>query len=127
MMAIEPSEPSLRALASQAAETSDPVVMLNLLKFAGREGAASYQRYATDIQPILASANASVLYAGDTSLRVIGEQGATEWDAVVVVRYPSRTAFLSMVASPEYQAIHKFRTAALESAELIATDPWPVS
>ena len=41
-----------------------------------------------------------------------------------MVRYPSRAAFLAMVADPDYQAITHLRTAGLEEAVLQATTPW---
>ena len=48
----------------------------------------------------------------------------TQWDAVMLVKYPSRSAFLEMVSDPEYQEISKLRTAALEDAVLQPTRPW---
>jgi hypothetical protein len=43
---------------------------------------------------------------------------------MVVVRYPSRSAFLQLVGDPAYQAISHLRTEALEEAVLEATIPW---
>ncbi len=45
------------------------------------------------------------------------------WDAVLVVRYPSREAFSRMVADPEYQQITHLRSEGLEEAVLQATVP----
>ena len=47
--------------------------------------------------------------------------GDTAWDAVLLVRYPSRRAFSAMVADPEYQQITHLRTEALDAAVLQAT------
>jgi uncharacterized protein (DUF1330 family) len=124
-MAIEPSEEALAAFAADAAEDASPIVMLNLLKYTGPDGAASYQRYADAVVPHLTAVGATVLYAGDVSRRVIGDERAVEWDAVLAVQYPSRAAFLAMVSNPEYLAIHHHRAEALETSELIATVPWP--
>ena len=123
-MAVEPTEQSLAALAADAAEDAGPIVMINLLKFGGADGPASYQQYAVAVMPHLDSVGATVLYAGNVSRRVIGDEGAVEWDAVLAVQYPSRAAFLAMIASPEYGAIHHYRAEALETSELIATVPW---
>jgi uncharacterized protein (DUF1330 family) len=98
--------------------------MINLLKYDGSDGAASYQRYVAAVMPHLETVGAAVLYAGDVSRRVIGDNGAVEWDAVLAVQYPSRAAFLTMISDPEYQAIHHHRAEALETSELIATTPW---
>ena len=127
-MAIDPTEQSLAAFAADAAEDAGPIVMINLLKYDGVDGAASYQQYADAVAPHLTSVGATVLYAGDVSRRVIGDEGAVEWDAVLAVQYPSRRAFLTMIENPEYQAIHHYRAEALETSELIATAPWfPIS
>jgi uncharacterized protein (DUF1330 family) len=40
----------------------------------------------------------------------------------MLVKYPSRKAFLKMANNPEYLKIHSFRAEALESAVLYATD-----
>ena len=53
-----------------------------------------------------------------------GRAGEARSDAIFVVRYPTRAAFLSMVASPDYQAITELRTNGLEAAVLQATTPW---
>ena len=79
--------------------------------------------YAARVQPFLEAAGATVLYAGDCSTALVGT-AEERWDAVLVVRYPSRTAFLAMVADPEYQEITHLRTAGLEAAVLQATVPW---
>lgn len=124
MASIEPNETQLVALFSAAAENDEPVVMINLLQF-GPDGAQSYQRYAKAVQPFLESVGASVLYAGDASHVVVGEIDQPWWDAIVVVRYPSRAAFVAMVTNLDYQKdAHVHREAALASTHLIATDPW---
>jgi len=66
-----------------------------------------------------------VLYAGDASHVVAGDIDRAFWDAIVVVRYPSRAAFVSMATNPDYhEHAHVHREAALQSTHLIATDPW---
>ena len=126
MAAIEPDEAQLATLLSAAADNDAPVVMINLLQF-GPDGADSYQRYAKEVQPFLQSVGATVLYAGDASHVVAGDIDKAWWDAIVVVRYPSRAAFVAMATNPEYHAnAHVHRVAALESTHLIATDPWQI-
>ncbi|MNR51568.1 hypothetical protein D3C85_1712560 [compost metagenome] len=41
------------------------------------------------------------------------------WDEVLLVRYPSKEAFLSMLTDSEYQAATVHRTAALADSRLI--------
>jgi uncharacterized protein (DUF1330 family) len=119
LSAVEPSEEQLAALA--ALPDDQPVVMINLLAFAGAEGAASYARYASEVQPHLERAGATVRYLGAARQVVIGPGERPWWDTIIVVEYPSIASFLEMIASPEYQAVHAHREAGLERAELIAT------
>jgi uncharacterized protein (DUF1330 family) len=124
MANIEPNETQLAALLAAAADDDAPVVMINLLQF-GPNGADCYQRYAKEVQPFLESVGATVLYAGDASHVVAGDTDRAWWDAIVVVRYPSRAAFVSMATNPDYhEHAHVHRAAALESTHLIATNPW---
>src|ERR671926_72224 len=97
--------------------------MLNLLRFAegGRE---SYDQYAKALsETFLPRYDGEVLYAGDGSTPLVAEAGQ-DWDAVLLVRYPSREAFSRMVADPEYQQVTAWRTGALTEAVLQATIPW---
>lgn len=126
MASIEPNADQLATLLSAAADNNAPVVMVNLLQFRS-DGAASYHRYAKEVQPYLDSVGATVLYAGDASQVVVGDIDQPWWNAIVVVRYPSRAAFRSMVTNPAYhEHAHVHRAAALESTHLVATDPWPI-
>ena len=67
-----------------------------------------------------------MIYAGDGHTVLVAEDGQ-DWDAVLLVRYPSRQAFSQMVADPDYQQVTALRTAALTEATLQATVPWPGS
>lgn len=127
MGSIEPNETQTATLASAAADNDAPVVMVNLLRFKPG-GDESYRRYAEAVQPFLESVGATALYAGDASHVVAGDIDKPWWDAIVVVRYPSRAAFVAMATNPDYhEKAHVHRVAALESTHLIATDPWKVN
>ncbi len=128
---INPTADQLRELAT-CTDTA-PIVMLNLLRFkdladgidAGGEltGREAYQRYAEAVGPHLARAGGSVMFMADDSETVIGPQDE-RWDMVLLVRYPSRQAFLAMIADPEYQTAHEHRAAALADSRLVRwTDP----
>ena len=54
-----------------------------------------------------------------TTVRAVVMRG----DELLLVRYPSKAAFLSMLADPEYRAATEHRTAALADSRLIATTP----
>jgi len=69
---------------------------------------------------------ATAIYAGTSEALVIGEGLRPWWDAVLVVRYPTRQAFMDMVTGEGYADVHEHRSAALERAELIATSAWEI-
>ena len=115
---IEPDRDQIRELAESG--RTEPVVMLNLLEFAPEGGAESYRHYGEGVVPILNRIGAKVLWQGSADSVVIGDRDADRWDTVVLVQYPSRQAFLDMVASEEYQAIAGRRSQALVDSRLIA-------
>ena len=120
-MAVNPRGRDLKRYLEE--DPGGPVVMLNLLRFAA-DGRESYARYAKALEEtFLPRYGAEVLYAGDGSTSLVAEQGQ-DWDAVLLVRYPTRSAFSRMVADPEYQEVTALRTGALEEAVLQATVPW---
>lgn len=120
-MAVDPRGEDLKRLLRE--DPGGPVVMLNLLRFAegGRASYADYSRALADTY--LAKYGGEVIYAGDGSTALVAEDGQA-WDAVLLVRYPSREAFCRMVADPDYQQVTHFRTEALTEAVLQATVPW---
>lgn len=120
-MAIDPRGNDLKRFLAD--DPGGPVVMLNLLRFAdgGRE---SYEQYATALsEKFLGRYGAEILYAGDGGTPLVAEAGQ-DWDAVLLVRYPSRHAFSAMVADPEYQLVTALRTGALVEAVLQPTTAW---
>lgn len=120
-MAVNPRGKDLKRYLEE--DPGGPVVMLNLLRFV--DGAReTYARYAEALeQTFLPRYGAKVLYAGDGSTSLVAEQGQ-DWDAVLLVQYPSREAFSRMVADPEYQEVTRWRTESMQEAVLQATVPW---
>lgn len=124
-MAVDPVGADLKRLLAE--DPGGPVVMLNLLRFKPDGGRESYAKYSDALAATyLGRYGGEVLYAGDGSTSLVAEEGQS-WDAVLIVRYPSREAFSRMVADPEYQQFTHFRTEALEEAVLQATIPWSAS
>jgi uncharacterized protein (DUF1330 family) len=114
-----PNEAGLAAFAEHAAESERPVVMLNLLALRAEGGRERYEEYGAAVAPLLGRAGGRILYLGEPGPALLGEGS---WDLVVLVEYPTRQAFLEMVASPEYQAIAHLRTEALTRGELHPMD-----
>lgn len=77
-MSVDPTGETVRRFRDE--DDGGPVVMLNLLRFAGPEGRASYARYSGKVLPFLESAGASVLYAGDCSTTLVAPDSHS-WDA----------------------------------------------
>jgi uncharacterized protein (DUF1330 family) len=118
-MAVDPKGADLKRYLDE--DPGGPVVMLNLLRFRPDGGRESYAQYATALrETYLNKYGAQVLYAGQGSTALVADDGQS-WDAVLLVRYPSRDAFSKMVADPQYQQFTHFRTEALTEAVLQAT------
>jgi uncharacterized protein (DUF1330 family) len=119
-MAIDPRGADVKRFLAE--DPGGPVVMLNLLRFVegGRE---SYREYVAAFRPFAGRYGAELLYAGDGSTALVAESGQA-WDAVLVVRYPARSAFSAMIRDPGYQQVTHLRTRALREAVLQATVPW---
>lgn len=88
------------------------VVMLNLLRFQPDGGREKYLEYLELAKPFLARFGAKILFGGD-ALPVLTTGQAQEWDVAVLVHYPSRSAFKSMVDDPGYQEAFKVGEAAI--------------
>lgn len=128
---IDPTADQVRAL--RDAPDDRPVTMVNLLKFraqacyedadeapcSGREAYARYKHAFTET--VGAVSQAQVVFQGPVQQVFIGATGRpeTDWDEVLVVRYPSRRHFLAMMADPTYRAALRHRYAGLERTVLL--------
>jgi uncharacterized protein (DUF1330 family) len=119
-MPVDPSGHDLSRLLEE--DRGGPFVMLNLLKFRD-DGRTAYETYAREARTFLHRYGAEVVYAGDCATVLVAPEHHS-WDAVLLVRYPSREAFLDMVADPDCQRITGLRSGALDDAVLQATNPW---
>jgi uncharacterized protein (DUF1330 family) len=95
-----------------AGDDDSAVVMLNLLRFEPDGGREKYLEYLQMAKPILARFGAHILFGGD-GLPALTTGQARQWDAVVLVRYPRRSAFKNMVNDPEYQMAFEIGKAAI--------------
>ena len=133
MPSLNPSRAQLAAFAERM-PSGAPILMLNLLRFneqaayphdsgqtpcSGREAYARYSR--TALSKVRGVGGAVELLA-NAQVALIAPEGET-WDQLLLVRYPSPEAFLTMLADPEYQAATLHRTAALADSRLIGSTP----
>ncbi len=104
-----------------------PVTMLNILKFKVKSGKGdesgekAYNRYGKNMAPLLEKAGAKVLWAGKVAMTVIGDDGIPP-DRILIVRYPSKEAFIEMATSEDYKIIGQDRVIALEYGGLLACE-----
>ncbi len=124
---LQPTTEQVRAFRDRA--TGDPIQMLNLLKFkevaqyeeggeSGLSGQQAYELYAAGFRRVMEPKGCRVLYSGDARGFLIGE-GEGEWDAVMLIEYPSTQVMLDMFRDEEYQKEQVHRVAALEGQLLI--------
>ena len=118
-MAVNPTGADMKAFLAE--DPDQPIVMLNLLRFAPG-GAERYDAYLAHFRPHAERVGAHVVYFGHGADPVVAEQGQ-DWDAVLLVSYPTRRAFCDMVRDPGYQEGTHLRTEALVEAVLQPTVP----
>jgi uncharacterized protein (DUF1330 family) len=130
-MAIVPTPKQIMTMTLKGPE--GPMVMVNLLKYRNKaeyapqhaeakenlSGREAYQRYGLVAIQHVTKRGGGVLWGGPQKFVMIGDDAANDWDDVVCVRYPSRTAFLEMTQDPDYLAAHYHREAGLERTALL--------
>ncbi len=128
---IDPTADQVRAL--RDAPDDRPITMVNLLKFRAQSryedgdeppctGREAYGRYKKAFaETVSAVSRAEVVFQGSVQQVFIGVAGQpeTDWDEVLVVRYPSRRHFLAMMADPTYREALRHRYAGLERTVLL--------
>ena len=125
-MAITPNKEQFVAYAT--ADRPGEVVMLNLLKFKKKadngdgSGADAYNRYGAQVSKMVEERGGRMVWLGKAEHVLIGDVENDAWDAVALVAYPSRQAFIDMVTSPSYNESHKHREDGLERTVLIGCE-----
>lgn len=133
---IDPSGDQVRQLRDTGPD--GPFVMVNLLKFrdraqydddrneparSGREAYALYEHVVFSVA-VHDVGGAEIVYQGPVNQLFIGpiDDPATDWDEVLLVRYPSKKHFLAMLADDTYRAALVHRQAALERTFIFQCD-----
>lgn len=131
MESIQPSSEQMSALAS--GDPEQPLVMINLLKyrdvaaypddadFPACSGKEAYLRYGAVAMQKVMGLGGKLLLGVPMQQVFIGNEN-DEWDDVMIVYYPSRRAFLTMLRMPDYQAAHVHRDAGLLRTRLLQCD-----
>lgn len=131
------TDEALAAIAAEAATNTEPIHFLTLLRFkpkaqyepgveppGGRPltGHEAYLTFGSILSALMAEAGAVPVMSSSSNRIVEGPTGE-KWDMMIIVRYPSRAAFLQLVESSAYQAIVHHRTAALADSRTVLTEP----
>ncbi|MBY0441401.1 MAG: DUF1330 domain-containing protein [Mycobacteriaceae bacterium] len=118
--AVYPTPERLEALRTELTDpATEPVMMLNLLKFRdqasypdGRStsltGQEAYLLYAAGMRQLIEQHGGRILFTNDIASVVIGQVENT-WDLCAVVEYPSITAFAKIMnlAASEEISLHR--------------------
>lgn len=102
---------------------STPLTLVNLLRFrttaayAGKDsstgtGAEAYDRYIADLLPAVERAKGRVIQYGNVAATLFAPQNE-QWDAVLMIEYPSLEHFLQLLEDPQYIGAVPHREAAL--------------
>lgn len=113
--------------AIEGLDPGTPVVMLNLVKFRAHSldgdgtGWDAYLRYSVHTSPLLKQRGATILWAGTVGALAFGADPGGDWDYAVLVWYPTPSAFLEMMTSPEYAVGNVHRENGTERHSILAT------
>jgi uncharacterized protein (DUF1330 family) len=123
MVSTEPTEIQLGEISEADQET--PFDMVNHIKYRpaaiyeseidnalGRSGREAYQEYGKVALPKIIALGGSIVYMGKNDHLFVGDR-SQGYDELIIVRYPSRKAYLEMFNSVEYQEAIKHRKAGL--------------
>lgn len=135
MQNYEIEDNALEAMERFAADNHDPIVMVNLMNlreqavyppdsgFTNCSGRAAMKRYEEGSAEVRRVSGARLIWGGFVKQIAIAPTEES-WDRVVLVRYPSATAYLTMRATSEYQSARLHRRAALRDSRLYMTVGW---
>lgn len=132
MPAYQPTADQFRAFRDDPYD--GPIAQVNLLKFRvkaeyksgepehgqNEPGAAAYQRYADMFAAAAAEVGGTCLLMGTAERYFIGNG---DWDAVMVMHFPNRQAFIATLNHTTYKDMHRHRDAGLLAQDLITTRP----
>ena len=86
-------------------------------------GQQAYERYSELSIPLVNKVGGVPMWRGTLGVNLIGPEDE-DWDEILIMQYPARSAFEQMLADPGYLAIVFHRTAAVKDSRLYgATSP----
>jgi uncharacterized protein (DUF1330 family) len=121
-----PAIDHLNAEALSALPDDGAVVMLNVMRFREKSldgngsGWDAYLRYSALAIKLIKARGGTVVWTGTAEAVALGVPQDAPWDYVALVRYPSRTAFIDMMTSPEYAVANAERENGCAAHTIIA-------
>ena len=101
-----------------------PIFLLNLLKYREPAGREAFARYAPITGPLIAEAGGALKFGGKAGPVLTGSD--TDWDDVLILRFPSGARFLEMIESETYTGeAAPIRAEALAATLWMAMHPFP--
>lgn len=116
---VDPTDAQIQAVAADGRD--GPIVMLNLNRYRDRN---EYLRYGVVALAALQSVGARILWQSEVEQTVVGDE-RDQYDEVIAVWYPNRSAFLGLMDHPGYLEATAHRAAGLSQATLLALTPPP--
>ena len=98
-----------------------PVVMLNLVNFC-EGGEELYREYVDALRCHVNEFGGQLIYFGRGSTMLVGSDSC---DAVMMMEYPSRRAFINMLRDRRFRSAATIRSQSLRAATLQATTQYP--
>src|SRR5579859_1322897 len=80
----------------------------------------AYLRYSKGFAALMKAIGATILWAGKVEGAAFGDVGDRPWDFVVLVRYPSRQAFLEVLTSADYAKANVHRENGVEDHMILS-------
>ncbi|WP_068115318.1 DUF1330 domain-containing protein [Tropicimonas marinistellae] len=81
-------------------------------------GQQAYEKYAELSIPFVNKVGGVPMWRGDFAVTLIGPE-PVPWDEIVIMQYPARSAFETMLDDPEYRKTLVHRTAAVRDSRLV--------
>lgn len=114
--------PNVLAFLFHSERSSAPFVIVRFVDFADGGNAQDLEEYTSAATEVVTAAGGRPLWQGRVR-RVLEGRPDDLWDAVILVDYPSRDAFINLVTSSSYRKVNAARSENVRRSALLAATP----